>query len=276
MNSILHRSLKSSRENHGFTLIEVLIAMAILVFISFGIYQATIETYRLRDVLATEGAFYNTIRLAMSIVQRDIALIYSPVVLIPRPNTSPSPGSLPATPPTPLVSLPGEDLQVPYKFWSPAVDESGLRPSRMIGTDNKLSFISLSYTRIYKDTPGSEFSKISYELKPEEKDASLKGTFILVKSESGNAFTREDSKDPLLQNYELLHGIKKLTFTYLTKDGNSWKTARSWDSEQDQPRLTFPDMIVIDLEVVGTKSLSFEGKFKFRPEIPINGLPANY
>ncbi len=269
---ISHSKIRSG--NSGFTLIEVLIAMAILVFISFGIYQATIETYRLRDVLGAEGAFYNSIRLAMSIIQRDIALIYSPTVLLPR--TRPFDPNNPPPPAPPILGRPGEDLQSPYQYWSPAINEFGVRPSRMIGTENKLSFISLSYTRIYKDTPGSEMAKVSYELKKEEKDRDLKGTSILVKTESGNAFTREDSKDPLLQSYELLHGIKKLTYTYYFKDGNGWKKMTSWDSEQDQPRLAFPDMIVIDLEVIGAKNLSFEGQFKFRPEIPLNGLPAIY
>ncbi len=249
--------------------------MAILVFISLGIYQVTLETYKLRDVLGAEGAFYNTIRLAMSIVQRDISLIYSPTILLPKlPPVDPY--APPPPPPAPIVGFPGEDLQIPHQYWSPVIDSTGIRPSRMIGTENKLSFISLSYTRIYKDTPGSEFAKVAYELKREEKDPDLKGTLILVKTESGNAFSREDRKDPLLQSYELLHGIKKLTFSYLFKDGDSWRTLKNWDSEVDQPRLTFPDMIVIDLEVVGTKNLSFEGKFKFRPEIPLNGLPAIY
>ncbi len=257
------------KQHAGFTLIEVLIAMAILVFISYGIYQATVETYRLRDVLGAEGTFYNTIRLAMSIVQRDISLMYSPTVLIPKDKMTTIQQQHPVIP-----SLPGEDLQFPYQYWSPAINEFGVRPSRMIGTENKLSFVSLSYTRIYRDSPGSEFAKIAYELKREKNDSELKETSILVKTESNNAFNRDDRSDPQLQTFELLHGVKTFKISYLFKDGNGWKTVRTWDSDQDQPRFTFPDLIVIDLEVVGSKQLSFEGRFKFRPEIPSHGLPA--
>src|SRR5690348_1896944 len=48
----------------GFTLIEVMVSMAIMVFISLAIYQAMTETYKLREVLSVEGDFYNSIRLA--------------------------------------------------------------------------------------------------------------------------------------------------------------------------------------------------------------------
>lgn len=260
-------NLHSSR---GFTLIEVLIAMAIMAFISLGIYQATVETYKLRDSLSVEGAFYNTIRLAMSIVQKDVALMYCPGVQLPKSifnRVAPSP-------PPQIEPLPGEDFMIPNNFWSMPVHESGLRPSRFIGSDVKMSFISLSNSRIYRDTPGSEFAKITYELKPEDKDPALKGTFVLIKTESSNAFARSDSRDPFLVSHDLLHGVKKLAFSYLFRDGNTWKTVKSWDSDQDQPRFNFPDMIVIDLEVMGSRTMSFEGKFKLRPEIPFNGIPS--
>ncbi len=251
----------------GFTLLEVVVAMAIMAFISLGIYQATVETFKLRDTLAAEGTFYNTIRLAMSIVQKDIALIYSPTLLLPKGTVKPN------APPLMIPNMPGEDLQSPYLFWSPAIHETGLRPSRFSGTDSKLSFISLTYSRIYKDTPGSEFAKISYELKREEKDTEAKGTSVLVKTESPNAYTRDD-KDQLVQTYDLLHGVKKLSFSYLFREGNTWRTLKSFDSEQEQPKYSIPDLIVIDIEVAGGKNLSFEGKYKFRPEIPFNGIPA--
>ena len=53
----------------------------ILSFISLGIYQMTTETYRLRDSLAAEGEFYNSIRMSMDIVQRDVASMYSPIIV---------------------------------------------------------------------------------------------------------------------------------------------------------------------------------------------------
>src|SRR5215213_6023098 len=95
-NDIISRPAKAGlvMEQAGFTLLEVLISISILVFISFGIYQATTNTFRLRDVLMNEGDFYNGIRMASSVVQRDVALIYSPALILPPKPRLPD-GTLP-------------------------------------------------------------------------------------------------------------------------------------------------------------------------------------
>ena len=80
MNLNYQNKLKQNAQ--GFTLLEVLIAMAILVFIAFSIYQATTQTFRLRDILSTEGAFYNNIRFATTVMWRDLSMIYSPLITI--------------------------------------------------------------------------------------------------------------------------------------------------------------------------------------------------
>ena len=48
-------------------------------------------------------------------------------------------------------------------YWLGATEKSGLRLSRFVGTDTKMSFVVASHVRIYKDTPESDFAKISYE-----------------------------------------------------------------------------------------------------------------
>src|ERR1700746_219262 len=90
---------KLKTDETGFTLIEVLIAIVILAFISLGLYNAITETYRVRETLSTEGDFYNGIRLSMNVLQRDVTLIYSPINLLPSP--SPSASGVAGQPPQP-------------------------------------------------------------------------------------------------------------------------------------------------------------------------------
>lgn len=258
------RSAFPSRSNSGFTLIEVMIAMAILAFISFGSYLATIETYKLRDSLSTEGDFYNSIRLSVGIIQRDVSLIYSPISSVDLSAKDPNNPN-----PTPPPNLSGDAMQT-FPFWSPVILPSGLRPSRFVGSTDKMSFISLSHHRIYKDSPESEFAKISYELRSDSnKDYS--GAQMLIRTESPNAFAREENKDPMSRTDDILHGIKKWTYSYSQRDGNTWKTFRDWDSDREETKNIFPDMIEVKIEVVGPNKQKFEGNYKFRPEIPING-----
>ena len=268
----MNSRLLSEPQQAGFTLLEVLISMSILVFISFAIFQATTQTYKLRDTLMTEGNFYNSIRLSTTILQRDIALIYSPLVTmnIKKPDPNTPPGTV--NPQEALINSAGDDLGQTFTFWSRAIDISGVRPARFTGTDNKLTFISLSHIRIYKDAPESEFAKITYELKREKSDAENPDTQILVKTESPNAFAVDESRDTMGRSYELLHGVKKLSYTYYQRDGNTWKNFRSWDSDKEETKNLIPDIIELKIEVVGPKKQVFEGRYKFRPEIPLNGI----
>jgi prepilin-type N-terminal cleavage/methylation domain-containing protein len=273
------RSLLTNQS--GFTLLEILISMAVLVFISFAIYQATIETYKLRDSLLTEGNFYNGIRLSTSIMQTDISMLYSPLLAIPEKKEvdakgqSQANGNLSSQAPLPVSGQISGDLSQSSTFWSPAVNPEGVRPSHFIGSETKMSFISVSHSRIYRDSPESEFAKITYETK---RDTQTLGpgasvdTLVLIKTENPNAFSMDDGRDPLSRSYEILHGIKKLSFTYYQKDGNTWKTSRSWDNEREETKNIYPDVIEMNIEVIGPQRQSFEGIYKFRPELPLNGL----
>lgn len=265
----------SLRNNQsGFTLLEVIISMTILAFISFAIYQATIETYKLRDVLANEGDFYNGIRLSLNILDRDIALIYSPELMVPPKlsNNGGAPGQ--GNQGGPLLqggqAEQGTDMSQTTKYWGAAIDATGIRPSHFIGADSKMSFISVSHIRIYKDAPEAEFAKISYEIKKDDADSPIADTSVLVKTESPNVFEDDESRDKMTNAYPLLHGIKKCKIRYYRKDKDQWVS--SWDSDKEETKNIYPDKIEISLEVLGPSKLSFEGTYVFRPEVPLHGL----
>jgi prepilin-type N-terminal cleavage/methylation domain-containing protein len=274
--------MNSRRQNSeaGFTLIEVLISVVVLTFISLGIYQLTTQTFRLRDSLSIEGEFYNSIRLAMNVLGRDVAAIYTPELMkppTPQPSGNPAGGVVAAAPPdVDFQNLLSTDAGRTTPFWLPAIEKSGLRPSHFIGTDLKISFLALSHVRIYRDAPDSIFAKISYELVHDENPGvpGVTDALMLVRTESTNAFDDDDRRD---RNYSrklpLLHGIKKLKYRYWKKDGTAtgkWDT--SWDNEKEDYKGKFPDLVEVTFEVIGPEHLSFEGIYKFRPEVPLRGL----
>jgi prepilin-type N-terminal cleavage/methylation domain-containing protein len=286
--TLTFQSKNSTSPTAGFTLLEVLISLAVMVFISFAIFQATTETYKLRDSLAAEADFNNAIRLSMNIIERDISLIYSPMAFVQsKTNTSnnsgnsgnsgnpanqpPGAGNLGASANIGTAVLP-DDLGRSFTYWSPALDISGLRPSHFVGTEDQLSFISLSHHRIYKNSPESEFAKISYQTKPDTENKDTPDTLILIKTESPNAFASDDIKDTFTHSYELLHGVKKISYSYYQRDGNTWKTFKSWDSDRSETKNLIPEIVELKIQVQGPRKLSFEGIYKFRPEIPFNGL----
>jgi prepilin-type N-terminal cleavage/methylation domain-containing protein len=265
------------RDTSGFTLLEVLISIVLLVVISLAIYNATTNTYALRDKLVNEGDFQNSIRLAMGLLERDVSQMYTPALMAPAAKPTGAPSGTPGSPfgggsvdPGAGGPDPVEEVQ-PTQFWGDYVDKSGMRHMRLVGTSNKLSFVSLSHLRIHKDAPESEFLKVTYELQDDTERDGLEGK-VLVKIASPNAFTEEDDKDKSKRSYRLVRGVKKLAFRYWRKDKDTSGWSTSWDSDSQDYKNIYPDLIEVTLEVAGNSRQSFEGVFKMRPEIPLRDL----
>jgi prepilin-type N-terminal cleavage/methylation domain-containing protein len=291
MNSKSSKRRSCAAGPSGFTLLEVLIAMAILAFISLGIYYATTETFRLRDSISVEGDFYNNIRLAMTLLNRDISAMYSPTIMLPKKDTpppgapgSPAPasvnGAITANDEAGMNSNVAAELNLSGDYWGPAKDKSGLRPMHFRGQAEWMSFVASSHFRMYKDAPESELVKIHYEFKADENtpsDIKIEGSKILVKTESTDVFDMDETRSKTFaHSYPLLPGITKLKFSYCRLDGATITCRNQWDSAVDDPKDTYPDIIKVELEVKGAHQMYFQGTYSFRPEVPFAGLSSTF
>ena len=261
----------------GFTLLEVLISVALMSFISLGIYQLVTRTYRLREVLSNEGEFYNEIRLAMGVLDRDISMLYSPVIMLPpKPKAGDSAEGLP--PPTDAADLSAimGDQGRASDYWGGVIDKTGIRPSRFQGDGSSMSFVSTGHIRIYKEARESVMEKIAYELRPDPlAPEGLENTRALVRIVDSNVFHMEEDRDrPSRRVYPVLTGIENLTFKYLyDKDGDGDLRENSrWDTEGSDTRNRYPDAVQVELEVLGRGRLNFKGVYLFKPEIPLSDI----
>lgn len=256
----------SRSDSGGFTVLEVLISIFLMVVISFAIYQATTETYRLRDVLSGEGEFYNTVRLSMSVLQRDIENTFTPVSLRPEPVPGPQQPGEEAPPGTPEIT--------PNPFYASSIDKHGIRVTRFEGKDSQLAWVAASNVRMYRDSRESEFLKVRYELAPENDPDFPAGQGLrrLVRIVSPDVFEYDEDKDKSARNYTLLHGIKNWKFRYYSTEKKQWFD--SWDSDASDTREKLPDLIEVRLEVTAPKGLSYDGHYQFRPEMPTDGIPS--
>jgi len=272
--------------DEGFTLVEVMIAIVLLVMISVAIYQATTQTFRYRAKIINEGDFYGGIRLAMGLVDRDVAALFSPVNL--NPKNFPDPNPTPTTPvppqgmgaqrtnqdragqPPQLEELQRSELGQLSEYWLGATDITAIRPSRFVGTENRIQFVSAAHMRIYKNSEECEFAKVVYELR-EVKDSDL-GSDVktLVKIEDPNVFDDTDKKGKLAKIYPLLEGVKKFVFRYYRRDKKAWE--RTWDTNRDDMKGLYPDIIELTLEVAGPAKLAYKGLYMFKPETPFYGM----
>ncbi len=272
-----------------------MIAIVLLVMISVAIYQATTQTFRYRAKIINEGDFYGAIRLSMGLVDRDLSALFSPVNLNPKNFPTPGASSVPSggqVDPYPplrggvgrggadpnglavqaqrLDELSKTELGQLSDYWLPATDLTAIRPSRFVGTENRIQFVTASHMRIYKNSPESEFAKVVYELR-DEKDSDLgDGIKVLVKIEDPNVFDDGDKKGKAAKIYPLLTGVKKFVFRYYRRDKKAWE--RTWDTNRDDMKGLYPDIVELTLEVTGLAKLSFHGVYMFKPETPFYGM----
>lgn len=279
---MMPRARRSSRKA-GFTIIEMLIAMTILSFIALGVYEITTSTFSRRESIEQEGDFYNSIRVALDVVGRDVSQIYSPMpdalpgdlgkALRPPGASGQSGASLQQQQGAGAYGAQNQmPLGQPTDFWGEPINKEGVRPSRFQGEETKLSFVSSSHMRIYKDSPESELSKITYSLEePKVPEPGVKGK-VLVKFEDTDVFEdeqRSKSKDEeTAVSFSLLTGVKSLSFEYLDAEKDTW--SKRWDTSGMDHKGVYPAVIKITIEVYMPNSENtFVVTQQWRPELPI-------
>jgi Type II secretion system (T2SS), protein J len=169
------------------------------------------------------------------------------------------------------------ELSQSFTFWQAATDKSGLRPSHFKGKSDQMTFISASNFRIYRDAPESEFTKVTYQVVRDDEPAingfKVDGSNILRRGVNADVFDNDDYKDrEQTHNYTMLRGVVKAEFGYYRWQDNKLEHYNTWDSDTDDFRNQIPDIIEIVLDMKGPQQMSFQGNYRFKPEIPIHGF----
>jgi prepilin-type N-terminal cleavage/methylation domain-containing protein len=290
----------TSHSQAGFTLIEVMISLFVLVLIGVTTSKAVLDAAKLKEVLKDETEFASEYRTSMGFIERDLNQVFNPRWLLPPdqkpydPYAQPAPVA-PQNPGAPASAakqtLPPDQLNrflkgfafQTFEYWGMVYDQTGIRPSRFKGTDNSFSFVAASHTRIYQQKKESIYAKIKYSLIPQppnpnlnkEQNEKLKGLFSLIKEENTHAFELEEPKDaPYVNYYTILNNIKKFKIGYY-KTGEK-DPVTSWDSDAVDTKGIFPEALEIEVSLQGPNDRTMDAKVLFKLETPNDVLPATY
>lgn len=276
----------------GFTLLEVMISLFILVMIGTVVSKAVIEAARLKEMLREETDFSSEFRTSTSFIERDLSQIFNPRWFLP-PDLKPIDPYAP--PPVPAKGLPtplspdeinrrtrGTAFEA-FAFWGPVLESSGIRASRFTGKETEMSFVTASHVRVYQMKKESIYAKVRYLLVPQEPDPNLSkeqnerlsGLYSLIKIENTRAFeTAEPKEAPYLNTYTILTRIKKLRFQYLR--GDEKEPFREWDSQTTEPKGIFPNAVEMEVSILGPQDRVLDSKILFYLETPNDVLPKTY
>jgi prepilin-type N-terminal cleavage/methylation domain-containing protein len=286
------------QKNKGFTLIEVMIALFILVMIGTTTSKAVIDAAKLKEVLKDETEFSSEFRTSTLFIERDLSQIFNPRWFLapdfkpldpynpPPPPPPPAPGQRPSLPVLGVDEINrrtrGRGFQ-PSEFWGPILDPSGIRASRFKGKETELSFVAASHVRIYQSKKESIYAKVKYELVRQEPNPNLTAEqnqkhadlYSLIKIENTRAFEMDEPKEaPYLNSYVILNNVKKLKFSFY-KSGEK-EPVREWDSESSDQKGKFPASVEMEVTLVGPEDRVMDSKVLFNLETPNDVLPKTY
>lgn len=174
----------SARSPRAFTLMEVVIAIAITSFIGVVIGVSFNTTIQNKEIIETQSEHYRMLRTAMNRMVREIGGAY--------------------------VS----DRYDPKRYRD-AYD----RPSNFVGKRDQLLFTSLSHQRLYSDAKESDQMVIEYIVKTSP-DSKAKGRQDLVRREKvllEERMERGGTEDTLFE------GAKKIEFQYWNSERKQWE-----------------------------------------------------
>lgn len=168
----------------GFTLMEVVIAVAITAFIGVVLGVTFNTTINNKEIIEAQAEHYRMLRTAMNRMVREIGAAY-----------------------------------VSDRYDSKRYRDAFDRPTNFVGARDKLLFTSLSHQRLYADAKESDQMVVEYQVKSSP-DPKAKGRSDLVRRERAQLEERMDrggTEDVLFE------GAKKIEFQYWNSDKKQWE-----------------------------------------------------
>ena len=172
------------RASRGFTLMEVMVAVAITAFIGTIVSMAFSTNFRAKDVVEGEAERYRMVRVALNRMTREIGSAF--------------------------VS----DRYDPKRY-----RDSNDRPTNFIGERDELTFTTMAHQRLYTDTKESDQAVVQYflETSTEKNSRGRQDLKRRVNPNIGERMDRGGTTDVLFEN------VKKIEFDYWDSQRKEWE-----------------------------------------------------
>lgn len=203
--------LKGVREA-GFTLIEVMIAVAILAVISLLVWQTTSSNLKAKDRYESRSEFFHMIATSLNTMAEELSSTY--------------------------IFSSGDQL---------GMGISGDLTTRSLfkGEENQVTFTSFAHLRLMKNSKESDQAEMAYYLKSNTEERGLHD--LMKREESPPNHEPEEGG----VTYLVLEGLKRLEFRYYDGEKFEWREdwdSSQFDHKDKIPRAVQITMAMVDPE----------------------------
>ncbi|MGO8970395.1 MAG: type II secretion system protein GspJ [Myxococcaceae bacterium] len=189
----------------GFTLLEIIVAVAITAMIGVTIATAFSSGFRAKELVEGEAEQYRGLRTSMDRMVREIGAAF-----------------------------------VSDRYDQRRYRDQNDRPTNFIGTREKLLFTSLAHQRLYADAKESDQMVVEYEVRASTKKGSRAQD--LMRRENPNLYG-EDKMDRGGVDDVLLENVKRVEFSYWDSDQKDW--VNEWDTRKLEKKSILPTRVRI-------------------------------
>jgi prepilin-type N-terminal cleavage/methylation domain-containing protein len=211
--------LISIREEKGFTLIEILVAITILSFMMVSIYTVVDNNINTKEIVISEDRQFLQMYTAMHRLNEDISQMYSPLYY----------SSI-------EIKKPGADQDLNREFSDDIANNNRFIPSPLFPranvlnqpipiieqeTKNSLMFMTSSNKRFIEGQKQSRFSWVHYSLASDDRDEAPAENMLVRRVVSENVFER-NLDVPAVRPQVLLRGVKEINFEFWSRQDVKW------------------------------------------------------
>ncbi len=189
----------------GFTLLEIIVAVAITAMIGVTIATAFSSGFRAKELVEGEAEQYRGLRTAMDRMVREIGAAF-----------------------------------VSDRYDQRRYRDQNDRPTNFIGARDKLLFTSLAHQRLYADAKESDQMVVEYEVRASTKKGSRGQD--LMRRENPNLYG-EDKMDRGGVDDVLLENVKRVEFSFWDSDQKDW--VNEWDTRRLEKKSILPTRVRI-------------------------------
>lgn len=246
-------SLRCDKKYAGFTLLEVMVAIAILSFLMTMVWSSQRQSIRAKTRIETREAIYHQAAVALRKISDDLTMAFLAKKEVAKAAET-APGATPTPAPQPTSST-----QEALKTFLIGQDR---------GDRDILRFTSFSNMRLFKNAKESDQCKIMYEITQSKKD---QDTYDLVRrQEAWLDATNEVKATPNL----MAEGVKSLNIEYYDIKKNEWK--KEWDTDKIDWKDTLPAAVNIKMGFADPYDEKKTLEFTTSVMIPMSKGPVEY
>jgi general secretion pathway protein J len=192
----------------GFTLLEIIVAVAITAAIGATIAAAFTSGFRAKELVESEAEQYRGLRTTLDRMVREIAAAF-----------------------------------VSDRYDVRRYRDQNDRPTNFVGSRDRLVFTSLAHQRLYADAKESDQMVVEYSVKSSAK----KGAHSqqdLMRRENPNVYGEDKMERGGVEDV-LLEDVKRVEFSYWDSDEKDW--VNDWDTRKLEKKSILPTRVRITI-----------------------------